>query len=402
MKIFARVHLTSTSFRYLTHRAYSRMSSLVAETIENNPFVCEWKTKYGLPPFADIKYHHYKPAIAHGCSENIKDVQRIVENPEAPTFENTIVAYDRCGGQLERVLNVFHNLTSSNSPPELQKIEMELSAPLAEHANAITTYPGLFDRIDAVYRSVRIDKSAAALSPEQLRLLDRVHLDFVRGGAKFNGDAKARYKEIMMRLSVLETQFAQNILEDESSYTLELFTDREGDLAGLPQDLIDAARLVAAEKKLADNCCVITLSRSLVEPFLTYSDNRTHRETAWRAWVSRGLMNPDRFNVPVVREILQLRLEQAQLHGHKSFAEYSTADSMAKSPTAVMDLLQRVWIPAKASCAKEQTAIEEYIQRHGIAITSMYCSLCYTSYYSCRFIYLTNLTILLLLIVSAS
>jgi len=345
------------------------MSSLVAESVENNPFVSDWKTKYGLPPFADIEYRHYKPAVTHGCLENVKDVQKIVENTEPPTFENTIAAYDRCGEQLEKVLNVFYNLTSSNSPPELQKIEMELSAPLAEHQNTITTYPGLFERVDTVYRNTK-DLGTDALSPEQMRLLERIHLDFVRAGAKMDGEAKARYKVIMMKLAELETKFAQNILEDESSYTLELFSDREGDLAGLPQDLIDASCQVAVEKKCADNCHVITLSRSLVEPFLTYSDNRAHRETAWRAWVSRGLMSPERDNVAVVREILSLRLEQARLHGHETFAQYATADTMARTPKAVMDLLQRVWVPAKASCAKEQEAIEEYIERHGADISS--------------------------------
>jgi peptidyl-dipeptidase Dcp len=341
------------------------MSSLVSESIESNPFISEWKTKYGLPPFADIKYDHYKPAVAYACSENIKDVQKIVDCSEPPSFENTVVAYDRTGELLEKVLNVFYNLTSSNSPPELQKIEMELSAPLAEHRNTITTFPGLFERVDAVYRSVKEDSSgSSSLSTEQLRLLERVHLDFVRAGAKMDGEAKARYKVIMMRLAELETKFAQNILEDESSYSLELFNDRDGDLAGLPQDLLDASRQAAIDKQRVDNCYVITLSRSLVEPFLTYSDNRAHRETAWRAWVSRGLMSPDRDNVAVVREILTLRLEQARLHGHSTFAEYATADTMAQTPAAVMDLLQRVWVPAKASCAKEQTAIEDYIKRH--------------------------------------
>lgn len=168
-----------------------------------------------------------------------------------------------------------------------------------------------------------------------------------------------------MTLAELETKFAQNILEDEGSYTLDLYSDRDGDLAGLPPDLVSAARQVAEEKEKPEKCHCITLSRSLVEPFLTYSDNRQHRETAWRAWVSRGVMASDRDNVPIIRKILQLRLEQAQLHGYKTFAEYAVADTMAQTPSAVMDLLQRVWAPAKTSCRREQTAVEEYIEKSG-------------------------------------
>jgi peptidyl-dipeptidase Dcp len=242
--------------------------------------VLAWTTPYQLPPFPEIKYHHYKSAILDvGFPEHFRDLTAIVECSDPPTFENTIVAYDRAGSTLERVLAVYSNQCLSESPPELQSIEMELSAPLAEHESDVVMLPGLYSRIAEVYHN----RHNLGLTSEQQRLVERINLDFVRAGALFNEIDKLRYKEIMMKLATLMTQFSQNVLSDESSYLLELSVE---ELGGLPDDLISAAKQAAIDKNKPESYGV-TLSRSLVEPFLTYSDCRSLREKAWRAWITR-------------------------------------------------------------------------------------------------------------------
>lgn len=240
----------------------------------------EWNTPYQLPPFGLIKPSHYKPAILeHAFPQHLNELKQIVDATEAPTFENTIAAFDRAGYLSNKILALFSNQCSSECPPELQAVQLELSAPLAEHENTVATYPGLFPKISAVYDN----RHNLGLNPEQIRLVERIHLNFVRAGAQFDATAQARYKEIVMELAVLQTQFSQNVLADESSFFLEL---QSNELDGLPDDLIAAAKQASAERNKPDGYGV-TVSRSLVEPFLTYSANREKREKAWKAWINR-------------------------------------------------------------------------------------------------------------------
>src|SRR4029079_570743 len=192
------------------------------------------------------------------------------------------------------------------------------------------------------------------LDPEQRRVLERFHLDFVRAGAKLAAPAKARYAAIMQRLAELTTRFGQNVLADESDFRLVL--KDEADLAGLPEFVRDAARQAARERGIADGA-VITLSRSHIVPFLTFSERRDLRETAWRAWVSRGEHDGASDNRGVAAEILQLRLEQARLHGYSSYADFALGDTMARSQAAVTSLLEQVWRPACARAEEERTAL---------------------------------------------
>jgi peptidyl-dipeptidase Dcp len=353
-----------------------------------NPLLQPWITKYGLPPFDEIEAHHYKPAILNAFSVHIEEVKAIVDNEEAPSFENTICAYDKCGGLLKKILRVFYNLCSSDCPPDLQKVQLEMSAPLAEHKSAITCYPGLYSRISTVYEN-RLQN--LSYNSEQLRLIERIHLDFVRGGARFDSEAKQEYKSIMMKLAELETEFSQNVLADETQYGLELQSGN--DLSGLPSDLIDATRQVAVERGKPDSY-IMTLSRSLVEPFLTYSDNRHLREIIFKAWINRGQMTADmmnntctgdntiaRNNQDVIKQILLLRNKQAKMHGYGNYADYATADTMAQNPSNVMDLLEKVWAPAKISCNNEKQEILDYMARHNIG-TTLYilCVIIFISY----------------------
>ena len=229
-----------------------------------------------------------------------------------------------------------------------------MAGPLAAHANAIYMHAGLFKRVDALHAR----RNELHLNAEQLRLLERVHLDFVRAGSKLTGAAQRRYADVTEKLAELTTLFSQNVLADEAEYQLVLKGDK--DLAGLPDFLRASAKQAAAERGVDGH--VITLSRSLIVPFLTFSTRRDLRETAFKAWIARGegvISAEGKYNnLPVIRDIMALRLEQAQLHGYKCYADYALVDTMAGSKEAVADLLKEVWVPAKARTADEREALQ--------------------------------------------
>jgi len=327
-----------------------------ATTVRNNPLLRDWtaESRLGLPPFGEIKSNHFKPAVEVGMRSHLHELQQLVDNPETPTFDNTIAAFDRAGGVLSSVGMIFSNLCSSNAPPELQAVQLELAPVFAAHETKVFTFPGLYPRIASVF------ESCSTLSSEQQRLVDRVHLDFVRAGAKLTLPEQKRYGEIMEKMSTLQTQFQQNVMADESEVYLDLTAD---EMAGCPEFLLAAAKSAAEEKKKGDGAYVITLSRSLVEPFLTFSPRRDLREKAWRLWSSRGQLDPARDNLSIAKEILLLRVEQAALLGYETFADYQTADCMSKTPSKVMELLERVWTPACASANKERGHLEEYLRK---------------------------------------
>lgn len=322
----------------------------------DNPFLIEWNTPHGIPPFSLIKHEHFEDAIKTGMGKHLLEMQAIVDD-SVSNFEHTIAAFDRSGGLLNKVNSVYDNLCSSDCPPELQKIQLKLAGPLAQHFSAIYMYPGLFKKINEVYEK----RQNLDLNSEQIRLVERFYLDFVRAGANFDSETKLRYASIVEKLANLETQFSQNVMGDESTYFIELSRD---DLAGLPEAVVDAAKQSAIERGLSSDSFCITLSRSLVEPFITFSDRRDLREKAWRAWCSRGYLDASRDNRPIIIEILKLREEQARIHGYNNFAEYSTADTMAVNPQRVMELLENVWTKGKASIDKERAELMDYIRNH--------------------------------------
>ena len=335
----------------------------------NNPLLGDWVVNYGLPPFDLIKHDHFKPAIEFGMERQLNELKAIVDNREPPTFFNTVESFDACGMLLGKILAVFSNLTSSHSPPELQAVELSLSAPLAAHKNAIYTFPGLFHRIEVVNSSLAAGNSG--LNGEQIRLIERVHLEFIRSGAKFDNLTQEKYKNVMMELATLTTEFSQNILADESSYSLKLYAQNLGDLDGLPQDLLDASKQLAVDKGYTDDSHVINLSRSFVEPFLTFSENREHRKELYLAWISRGNMVAERSNIPIIAKILKLRIEQANMHGYSTYADYATADTMAKNPSSVRSLLEKVWNPAIISCNNELVAIKQFVKENDPSLSNI-------------------------------
>ncbi|MDR3427446.1 M3 family metallopeptidase [Silvimonas sp.] len=327
-------------------------------TTNSNPLLQDWDTPHQLPPFDLIRAEHFAPAFTALFAEHLAEIDAIAANPAAPTFANTAAAFDAAGARLSRAELLFENLTLSETNSELQAVERDMAPALAAHSSKVSMHAGFFARLDALYAQ----RQSLELNEEQRRLLARLHLDFVRTGAQLQGADRDRFAVIVSRIAELSTQFSQNVLADESEFRLTL--KDEADLAGLPDFLRDAAQ--SAGKERGVDGYVITLSRSLVVPFLTYSTRRDLRETAWRAWVSRG-EHAGRENAPLAKEILALRLEKANLLGYKTFADYALADRMAGTPDAVYQLLEQVWEPAKQSCAQERAQLVEAARKLGEA-----------------------------------
>ncbi len=318
--------------------------------IDSNPLLQAWTTPFGLPPFAMIRPEHFEPAFAEALRSHRAEIAAIADETAPATFENTLRAFDRSGSALNRIEKVFFNLTASETSPALQAVEREMSPRLAAHYSAIYLDAALFARIDDLYRR----RGELILDAEQLQLLRRVHLDFERAGARLPKEARARSAAIVERLATLSTRFSQNVLADEANYRLPLHDER--DMAGLPDDVRATAR-AAAQQRGDSAGAVITLSRSLIVPFLTFSQRRDLREQAFKAWTCRGENDGEHDNRPVAREILALRNELARLHGYRNYADYALVDRMAGTPAAVAQLLAQVWEPAKARAATESAAL---------------------------------------------
>jgi len=321
----------------------------------SNPLLQDWDGPHGLPPFADITPAHFQPAFEAALAQHRAEVDAIAAQAEAPSFANTIAAFDASGRQLTKLEHLFYTVAASATSAELQAVQRAMAAPLAEHGSAVYMHQGLFGRVEALFEQ----REQLGLGAEPLRLLERMHLDFVRAGARLAPQARERYAAVMARLAELNTRFAQNVLAAETGYQLRLSTDAE--LAGLPAFVRAAARQAAIDRGLDEGVHVITLSRSLIVPFLSFSARRDLREQAWRAWVGRGdgqgADGGATDNRSICREILELRAEAARLHGHACYADFALEDTMARSQGAVMDLLERVWHPALAAQAREREAV---------------------------------------------
>lgn len=323
----------------------------------DNPLLQDWNTPFKSPPFPAINPEHYRPAFDIALAEHDREVAAIASNPAAPSFANTVDALEMSGAALRKVSAVFFNLTGSHTNDALQQIERDIAPVLAKHHSAIFLNEALFRRIDALKK----EQATLDLSPEQARVLDRLHLAFVRQGAALSPEKKKRLAEIAERLSVLGTQFAQNVLADERDYTLQLGDD---DLAGLAEDQIEAATQAAAERGL-EGKRVITLSRSSIEPFLQASKRRDLREQAFRAWVTRGEKGGATDNRQIMAETIRLRIERAKLLGYDTFASFRLDDTMAKTPEAALGLLNSVWAEARKKALKEGDALQALVQAEG-------------------------------------
>lgn len=311
----------------------------------SNPLLASWTGPFGMPPFDRIRPEHFPPAFAAAMEEHLAEIAPIGTDPAAPTFANTIEALQRSGRALERIGNVFGNLAASLGGEALEELDRELSPQLAQHGMKVALDPELFARVSALHAQ----RNELGLEEDQLRLLDRTHLGFIRSGAALAPAEKARMSEISERLAVLHTAFGQNVLHDEKAWHLPL---TEADLDGLPDFLRAGAAQAAVERGIPGYA--ITLSRSLIESFLTFSARRDLRRVAYEAWIARGTHPGAHDNRPLIPEILALRNERARLLGYPDFATFRLADSMAGSVEAAQGLLADVWEPAKRRAAAER------------------------------------------------
>ncbi len=327
-------------------------------TSPTNPLLGRWSGPFGMAPFAKIKTSDYVPAFRAALAEHKAEIKAVAENSAKPTFNNTIGALEKAGSTLTRVAEVFFNLTSADTNPALQKIERAMAPKLSAHNSAMFLNAKLFKRINDLFtRRDELD-----LDIEQARLLERMHTWFVRSGAKLKAADKKRVASINNRLAELTTQFSQNVLSDEQSWRMVL--DHERDLDGLSDSQKQAAARAGEDAKLPGKF-VITLARSSVEGFLQASNRRDLREDAFKAWIKRGEMRPETDNRKIIGEIAALRLEFAQIMGFTNYADYSLADTMAKTSATVRDLLGRVWPAALAKAGEERAALQQLVTAEG-------------------------------------
>jgi peptidyl-dipeptidase Dcp len=322
-----------------------------------NPLLQSWSTPFGAPTFATIEPDHFMPAFETVLAEHRAEIDALAESSEEPTFANTIEALERSGERLGRVSGVFYNLAGAHTNDALQVIERQIAPLMARHRNAIMLNDALFKRIDTLHAK----RAHLGLDAEQMRVLERYHLNFLRSGAGQPADRKARIAAISERLATLGTQFGQNVLADEKTWFLHL--TEEAELAGLPDFVRDAAAQAARDRGL-ETGYVITLSRSSIEPFLQFSARRDLRETAFRAWIARGEAG-ETDNRAIIAETVALRAERARMLGYDSFAEFRLSDSMAKTPQNVADLLHSVWGPARRQAAREEAELREIARAEG-------------------------------------
>ncbi len=324
----------------------------------NNPFMTEYTTPFGVPPFDQIRLEHYKPAFMEGMKQETAEVNAIINNTEEPTFENTIAALDQCGKLLRRVSAVFYGQNSANTNDEMQALSRELSPLLSKHSDDINLNPKLFARVKAVYEQ----RDQLGLNAEQSKLLEETYKGFVRGGANLPEDKQARLRELNNEISMLQLTFGQNMLQETNSF--QLVVEKKEDLAGLPESLVANAAATAKERGL-DGKWVFTLHNPSVMPFLQYADNRALREQIFNGYINRGNNNNDADNKDVVLKLITARLEKAKIMGYEDYAAFALDDRMAKNSANVYKLLDEVWGPALAQAKRELNDIQAEIKKDG-------------------------------------
>jgi peptidyl-dipeptidase Dcp len=321
-----------------------------------NPLLEDWVTPHGAPPFDRIRPEHFREAYERALADHRAEIAAIANAAGPAVFDNTIAALERSGKPLMRVESVFSNLASADTNDALQDIERELAPVLARHWNEIYLNAGLFRRIDDLFAR----RETLGLDAEETRVLERIHLDFVRAGAKLGADDKAELSKLTEKLAGLGVQFGQNVLADEQDYVLQLSRD---DLAGLPDSAIAAARETAAERGL--DGYAVTTSRSSAEPFLQFAERRDLREKLFKAWTARGDNGNAHNNNALIAETVKLRVRRAELMGYPTFAHFRLADTMAKTPETARKLLDEVWGPARARAMEERDALQALIAEEG-------------------------------------
>lgn len=329
-----------------------------------NPFFEKYTTPYGTVPFDKIKTEHYEPAIREGIRQQAAEIDAIVNNPEVPTFANTILAYEKSGELLDRVTTVFGNLRSAETNDDLQTLAQEMMPLLSEHSNNISLNEELFKRVKAVYNQ----KEQLNLTPEQTKLLENIYDGFIRRGANLQGEAKKQYRQLTKELSSLTLQFSENNLKEINNYQLVL-TDKV-QLAGLPESAIEAAAETAKEKGVEG--WVFTLQAPSYIPFMTYADNRDLRHELYMAYNTKCTHNNEYNNIDIVKKLVNTRMAIAQLLGYENFAQYTLKKRMAEDSDAVYNLLNQLLEAYTPTAKKEYQEVQELArQEQGAEFTVM-------------------------------
>lgn len=333
------------------------MYSCTTQT-ETNPFLSEFQTEHGVPPFDKIKLEHYEPAFLKGIEEQNANIDAIVNNSEAPTFENVIVALDNSAPILDRVSAIFYNMTDAEKTPGLNELSIKIAPTLSEHSDNISLNQELFKKVNAVYQQ----KEFLKLTTEQERLLEETYKDFVRSGANLSPEKQARLREINKQLSTLGLTFSDNILNENNAF--KLYIDKEEDLAGLPEWF----RQSAAEEAKADGQegkWLFTLGNASRLPFLQYSENRPLREQIYKAYINRGNNNDKNDNKKIITDIVSLRLEKAQLLGFDCYSNFVLDNTMAKNSTTVMNFLNNLWSYSLPKAKAEAADLQKIMDKEG-------------------------------------
>ena len=328
----------------------------------DNPLLAEWEGPYGgVPAFDEMQLADLEPAMEQAMAANLAELEEIAAQEAEPTFENTIVAMERSGEELSRLYPYYGIWAANLSTPEFREVQQKLAPKLAEFQSTIVQNDALFQRIKSVYESDELK----SLRPDQQRLVELIYNQFAIGGAELTGEAKARHAEINKRLAELYTKFSNNVLADEEGYVLYLNEDQ---LSGLPQSFVDAAAAAATQRD-REGQYAITNTRSSMDPFLTYSDERELRKQVWETYYNRGDNADENDNNAIIAEILKLRDERSELLGFDNYAQWRLQNRMAKEPQNAMDLMEQVWPAALARVEEEVAQMQAIAEAEGQDIT---------------------------------
>ncbi len=323
-----------------------------------NPALIDWTGHEGLPRFDMVKDEDFAAAFDAAMAKHDAEINDIASDPREPTLENTIVGLEIAGDELSRISALFWNKAGAHTNEVIQALEREIAPKMSRHYSKIAMNEALFKRIDDLWET----RDSLGLTVEEMRVLERHWKGFVRTGAKLPKPEQERLAAINEKLAGLGAQFGQNVLANEKSWELHL--SEEPDLAGLPPFLRDAMASAARDRGYESGYAV-TLSRSIIEPFLTFSERRDLREQAFSAWTARGANGGETDNLAIVKETLALRVERAKLLGYDSFAAFKLDNTMAKTPEAVNDLLMAVWEKARNRALEEEASLAGLIAEEG-------------------------------------
>lgn len=343
---------------YLICFASMVMQSCNHTTPSDNPFFKEYDTPFQVPPFSLIKNSHYLPAYMEGMKQENTEIDAIINNPEAPTFANTIEALEKTGKLLEKVSSVFGNQKGSNNNDSITAIANEITPLLTAHNDAINLNDKLFERIKTVYNN----KEQENLNTEQAVVLDKYYKKFIRNGANLSPEDKEKYKKINSELSMLSLKFGDNLLKETNNYKLVI--ENENELAGLPESVIATAASAAKTAGL-EGKWVFTLQNPSIMPFLQYADNRGLREQIYKAYINRCNNNNEYDNKEIISKITSLRVQKANLLGFDSHAAFILDNNMAKTPENVYGLCNQIWNSALPIAKKEATELQKMIDKEG-------------------------------------